>query len=211
MGRVAIFLLVLLGLAGTASASEFFEVGADSLLFSEIGTLVRVTDPGSGGVTLHLIESITWIRIYGTREYGSEDWEVYPTPVYLCPTFEMTPGFAWRFLDDDFGNARTAEAVGQEVVTVPAGTFANAWRVEVTRDDQPSVLDEVFWFVVNLGIVKHTDWEGGQAVYKSELLSSDVSGLGFFPLELGNTWQYTEGSVEAVGRSVGGLKALFRD
>ena len=71
---ILVLLLALSASAGVACAGELFEVGADSLLFSQIGSLVRVTDPGIGGATYHAFEVGNWIRIYGVRDYGSEEW-----------------------------------------------------------------------------------------------------------------------------------------
>lgn len=211
MGRIALScLLLLFALAQPAGAFETIEVGADSVLFSEIGALVRVTDFGVGGATLHLVDSITRIQIYGVRNFGTDEWSIPPIPVYLCPTFEMLPGLAWKFPDDNFGNARTAEAVRQESLTVPAGDFPNAWRVEVTRDDQPSVVNEVYWYAANVGLVQRTVWEGDELVSKSELMSYSVNGVGYFPLVWGNTWEFTDGTVELGARSVGSLKDLFQ-
>ena len=206
---VITLLLVLAG-PGDGLADETFEVGADSLLFSEIGTLVRVVESDGNGATYHCVESINRVRIYGIREFGSQEWFIPPVPVYLCPQTEMLPGLGWKFLDDDLGNTRTAEAVRQEAVTVPAGNFTNAWRVEVRRDDQPGVLDEVFWYAANVGIVKRAEWSGGQVSVRSELASYDVRGFGYFPLIEGNGWQYTEATVPVGRRSVGSLKDLFQ-
>lgn len=205
-----ICLLILFAIPQQADAGETVEVGADSLLFSEIGVLVRLTDPGVDGSTLHMTESISRIRIYGIREYGSDEWEIPGAPVYLCPTFEMLPGLQWKFLDDDFGNPRTAVAVGAEALSVPAGNFLSAWRVEVTRDDQPSVLNEVYWYVLGVGLVQRVEYAAGEVVRRSELLSYDVQGPGFFPLFKGNVWQFSDATVAGGERSVGSLKDLFR-
>jgi hypothetical protein len=211
MRRIALIcLLPLFALTQPAAADETIVVGADSLLFSQIGVLVRLTDPGVDGATLHMAESISRIRIYGIREYGSDEWEIPGTPAYLCPTLEMLPGLQWRFLDDDFGNPRTAVAVGAEALSVPAGNFLSAWRVEVTLDDRPSVLDEVYWYVLGVGLVQRVEYAAGEVVRRSELLSYDVQGLGFFPLFEGNAWQFSDATVEGGERSVGSLKDLFR-
>jgi hypothetical protein len=202
--------LLLFTIAQPAAASEIVEVGADSLLFSQIGVLVRFSDPGVDGATLHMAESISRIRIYGIRDYGSDDWEIPPTPVYLCPTLEMPKGLQWKFLDDDFGNSRTAVSVGAEALSVPAGNFLSAHKVEVTRDDQPSVLNEAYWYVAGVGLVKRVEYEAGVVVRKSELLGYDVQGVGFFPLVEGNSWQFSNATVGGEERSVGSLKDLFR-
>lgn len=210
MRCIALTFLLLFAAAQPAGADETITVGADSLLFSQIGVLVRLTDPGVDGATLHMAESISRIRIYGIREYGSDDWEIPSTPVYLCPTLEMNAGLQWKFLDDDFGNARTAMAVRAETLTVPAGNFLSAWRVEVSRDDQPGVVNEIYWYVANVGLVKRVEYEFGLIVQKSELLSYDVQGFGFFPLVEGNEWIFEDATVEGGKRSVGSLKDLFR-
>ena len=212
--RFATVLLVLFGLQSEAWADELFTVTKDTLLFSSPGSLVRVVDPGVEGLTWHAFEEDLrgnfMVRLNGLREDGTDDWEIYASPpVYLCPTVQMIPGLVWQFPVDDSGSSRSAKVVGQEAVSVPAGEFLNAWRVDVTRDDQPGVVVQTLWFAVNVGIVKQVVFENGIPIRRSELQSYDVRGLGFFPLLAGNSWQYADVSVTGRARSLGALKGSF--
>jgi hypothetical protein len=214
--RFAAILLALVGLQSESSADELFTVTKDTLLFSSPGSLVRVVDPGAEGLTWHAFEADLrgnfMVRLNGLREDGTDDWEIYSSPpVYLCPTVQMIPGLVWQFPVDDLGFSRSAKVVGQEAVSVPAGDFLNAWRVDVTRDDQPGIVVQTLWFAVNVGIVKQVEFENGVPVWRSELQSYDVSGLGFFPLLVGNSWQYADVSVAGRARSLGALKGSFVD
>jgi hypothetical protein len=170
------------------------------------------------------VEGLTWqafeadlrgtfmVRLNGLRADGSDDWEIYSSPpVYLCPTVQMVPSLVWQFPEDELGFSRSAEVTGQEAVSVPAGDFVNAWRVDVTRDDQPGVVVQTLWFAVNVGIVKQVEFESELPVWISELQSYSVSGLGFFPLIVGNSWQYADVPVTSRARSLGALKGSFVD
>ena len=201
--------MLLLGSSAESGAGEYFEVTKDSLIGSQVGSLVRVIDPGVEGLTYHAYEAGNRLRLFAGRADGTDEWIVPTVPVYLCPTLEMFAGLGWKFPDDDAGNSRFALPVQAEVVTVLAGTFTSAWRVEVTRDDQPSVVQLTLWFVADVGIVKQVEWIGGVPVWKSELQSFDVEGRGFFPLVVGNWWQYADVTVPVEPRSLGGLKGQF--
>jgi hypothetical protein len=58
-------------------------------------------------------------------------------------------------------------------------------------------------------MVRQLDFEDGVVVRRLVLQSFNVTGLGFFPLIQGNSWQYGDESVGASSSSVGALKARF--
>ncbi|RKZ12306.1 hypothetical protein DRQ53_03085 [bacterium] len=211
----AVLILFIICAAGITDsrADQSFEVTADSLLVSEVGSLVRISEPGEVGQTLFAFEEppglpVSWIRLYAGRPDDTGEWEVFDAQQFLCPAFSMIAGQTWRFLDSDQGGWQTAEVIVSDMVTVPAGTFP-AWRVDVSEDDQPGTVKQRFWFAGNVGIVQQVEFEAGVVVWRSELSSYSVSGNGFFPLVVGNRWEYVEATVPVPGRSLGGFKAMF--
>lgn len=200
----------LLGVAVDSRADQSFTVTKDSILFSQQGFLVRIVEPGVSGTTFFAFESGPMIRIYSERRDGSDTWEVFGGAQFLCRALAMEVGNIWRFLDDeDTGEFRTAEVVSSENVLVGAGNFT-AWRVDVALDSKPDTVQQSLWFAGGVGIVKQVDWIGAAATRKSELQSFSVTGIGFFPLEIDNRWQYSDLRVPGVVRSTGVLKARYR-
>lgn len=214
MARTLFSLVAALALgASPARADRSFEVTADSTLNSEVGTLVRLVTDGEVGQTAFAFEDpvsdpSSLIRIYAGRPDDTGMWGVLVGRQYLCPTFSMAPAQSWRFLDGDADEERRAEVIGLESVTVPAGTFS-AWRVDITGVDLPGVVQSSFWFSGNVGLVREVDWNGPVIERSWDLASYQVTGLGFFPLEIGNRWEYTQSVVSARSRSVGLVKGRF--
>jgi hypothetical protein len=193
-----------------AHADQTFAVGADSVVFSRSGSLVRVTETGSPGVTYLAYETATTVRVYAERSDTDGQWEVLDDGQDYCPLKAMYVGLTWRFLDDDLGNTRTATVVDYESVSVPAGTFM-AYRADISVDDQPSVVTESLWFTVNVGMVRQLDFQDGAVVRRLVLQNYGVSVIdpGFFPLVQGNTWEYADESVETRPSSLSTLKGSF--
>jgi len=207
---VVFLISCLLGGAADCHADQSFTVTKDSLLFSQPGFLVRIVEPGVSGSTFFAFEYGPMIQIYAERLDGSDTWEVFDGRQYLCRAYAMEVGNVWRFLDDeDTGELRTAEVVSTGNVVVGAGSFT-AWRVDVTLDSAPDTVQQSSWFAGGVGIVKQVDWDGSVATWTSELQSFSVTGIGFFPLEIDNTWEYADLSVPGVVGSVGVLKIRYR-
>ena len=209
---VALVLLLtsLLVTAADSRADQTFTVTRDSLLFSNAGVLVRVVPSAASGKTYFVFEYQNKIQIYAERLDGSDTWEVFDGRQYLCLAWQMNVGNVWRYLDDeDTGEPRTAHVISTDAVVVGAGSF-QAWRVDIALDSEPDTAQESLWFASGVGIVKQVDWLGGVAVARSELQSYSVDGLGFFPLEIGNTGQYADLTVPATVGSLGALKTRYR-
>jgi len=145
------------------------------------------------------------LRIYGFRPWG-EEWQILPTTTYIVQQASLSIGDSWAgFPDDNFGSTTaTVEAV--ESVTVPAGVFNNAYRVD-TRidahgpDSQPR---ESHWWVAGVGFVLNIGYDdGGSVEYTTQLVSFIGSGSDFFPMNLGNVWIYEE--------TPGGISAAHDD
>ena len=206
-----VFLLAcLLVTALGARADQSFTVTKDSLLFSNSGFLVRVVESGSPGKTFFAFEYENKIQIYAERPDGSQTWDVLDGRLFLCQAWAMDVGNTWRFLDDEeSGERRTAAVVSTGIVVVGAGSF-QAWRVDIAVESAPDLVQESIWFAATVGIVKQVDWIGGAAVGRSELQDFNVTGFGYFPLEVDNTWQYADQTVPGAVGSLGVLKSRFR-
>ena len=199
-------LFIVAGWFADARADRTISVAADSTVFGQPGSLVRIVVNAAESRTFAAVESESQILVYAVRPDVTGEWSLLDPGQYFCPEFAMSPGQRWRFLDDEDGATRTAEAVGLENVSVASGDFL-AWRVDVSRDDQPSAVVLRMWFAGNVGLVKEVVFDGGARVARTELESYTVSGSGYFPLVVGNTWTYADLPVAADASSVGRLKA----
>jgi hypothetical protein len=205
--RASLLVLVLIA-AVPAQAQRTVTVGADSLVFSQPGSLVRVVDAEAPARTYLAYESAANVRMDARRLDSDGQWEPLDPVQYYCPTLAMTIGQAWPYLVDDAGQTRTAEVVAFENVSVPAGDFM-AWRVDVVVDDRPGVVTHSLWFAGNVGMVQEAGFLDGTVVRRLALLDYSVSGPGFFPLLPGNTWSYIDISVDNRRLSVSALKRSF--
>jgi hypothetical protein len=71
----------------------------------------------------------------------------------------------------------TAEVVGQEDVTVAAGTYKGAWKVKLTSTQGGETLDTYAWYAKGTGSVKtHSEntVQGYSMVYNQELTSATI-------------------------------------
>jgi hypothetical protein len=71
----------------------------------------------------------------------------------------------------------TAEIVGQEDVTVVAGTYKGAWKVKATMTQGGSTFDMYYWYAKGTGMVKahfESSYQGYSQVYNQELTSANI-------------------------------------
>lgn len=114
--------------------------------------------------TSYVRETATALLSY----YGLEDTN--PDTMAILP---LSPGKTWRVSPNT-----TAEAVGQEDLTVIAGSFRKVWKIKYTSTDSSETFD-VFMFLANhVGSVR-THWEveplqGYRQVYNEELASYSI-------------------------------------
>jgi hypothetical protein len=96
--------------------------------------------------------------------YGSLD-DTVPDTLLALP---LSAGKTWHFW-----GSLTAEAIGQENVSVKAGYFPSAWKVRI----RTGLGDEFIWFVDHVGQVKlhvESSFMGDSMVYHDELASYDI-------------------------------------
>jgi hypothetical protein len=109
---------------------------------------------------LEFVETMTWDTLLpNTAEttylYETDDYlliyddlaDTVPDTSLVLPFEE---GNTWLVYADSL-DTLTAEVVGQETVTVPAGTFEDCWDIEYTSLGQT----QHNWFALDVGPVKH--------------------------------------------------------
>lgn len=195
-------------LALPAGADMTFTVTKDSTMDGNAGQLLEVTEPGYPTETFFLFVEDGLVRAYATRDNSTGAWQTPLIPIYLVPSTSITAGQTWAFLPTGSAFLTQAEAIKEESVTVGAGTF-DCWRVEITAVGSPDDVLAVFWFANGVGFVKQDEFESGASAWKVELESYSVSGGGYFPLDVGNTWTFLGLEVPNRASSMGDLKSRF--
>ena len=211
-GRICFVLLCAIILAGApASGDEILTVTADSTMDGNAGVLLEIQDPpGTLAETRFVFNQAANIRVYATRSAGSPDWTVHPVPIYLVPKNKIDPGDTWRYLDEDDGSETIAEAIVEEPVDTPAGTFI-AWRVDIALASNPTELVRSVWFASDLGIVREVEYFDQWVEWEGLLDTYSAAGNGHFPLIVGNTWWLLTGAVSNEPTSMSTIKGQFRD
>lgn len=208
---IALASAALLAATSPAFSAQTFELYADSTMDGHNGSLMRVIEPGYGGITVFFFEEEGKNRVYAERPLGSDAWTVKPGAQYICKSTTMTIGETWRFLDD--GVEETQATVGaQESVTTDAGTFS-CYRVDVERVSNPGTVIESLWFSDGVGLVKERDFFDGPTPsdWQAELLNyTIVGGSGFWPRSVGNVWNYKETILPVETTTWGAIKSEFR-
>ncbi len=75
------------------------------------------------------------------------------------------------------GSSGTAEVIGQENVTVKAGTYKNAWKVKLTTAMGGTSDNMYYWYAKGIGLVKmHYEFTAGGYTqkYNQELTSATI-------------------------------------
>ena len=198
ISALAVFTWLALSCGLAAAATLTLTVQADSTIAGNPGKVMYEEFVESGSPAeisgFLVFQEAGKHRLYASNEEGGP-WDVIPSAIYIVPVSSMTVGETWVGLPDDLGTATTAMVGAIESVTVPAGTFANAYRVDIRPDgagpgSQPL---EQFWFVSGVGFVRNVGFfADGSPDYTQELVSYSGSGTGFFPGDVGNVWVYDE-------------------
>lgn len=90
------------------------------------------------------------------------------------PVMRSSPAVGQTWTED---SSTTATVVGQEDVTVTAGTYKGAWKVKFTTSANGRSMDTYEWFAPGTGLVKaSSDFtaNGVQTVSNSELTSATI-------------------------------------
>jgi hypothetical protein len=207
---VAVFVVCLAAFGAPALAGQTFEIVADSTLDGNAGFLMQITEPGENGATVFMFEEAGMIRMYAMRAHGFDFWVVFPGGQYICPVSAMSINDTWRFLDDE-GIETIATVIGLESITTAAGTFA-CYTVVVEDINNRGTVLQTLWFSSGIGLVREMDFfEGPTPInWQSDLQSYNISGgSGFFPLAVGNRWDYAEITNPTQATTWGAIKSKY--
>lgn len=178
---VFLVLIPVLGISVCAQADENITVVADSTFSGNVGFVVHSVQSDDSSVSVFMGLDSGKVRIYGIREFGSQNWDELAEPQYFVGSSPMNIGDTWRFLDSDDGIETEAEVVALESITVVAGTFS-AYRVEIVETNAPNEPFETMWLVEGVGFVRNQGFLNGELDWTDDLRSySIVGGSGFFP------------------------------
>jgi hypothetical protein len=103
-----------------------------------------------------------WVLAYSSLDDSTADTVMVTTP---------SVGKTWH------QGSATTEVVGQENVTVPAGTYKGAWKVKVLASQGRFTFDIYYWYAKGTGLVKLSyEWTflGHSKVYTEELTSATI-------------------------------------
>jgi hypothetical protein len=170
----------ILMMAGTTSASlDTFETGTVIITALEKANLtsgeevvkfknevtmhMRMPDSTLTNTTYsYMREAGDWILSYSDLSDTTADTAMVTTP---------SAGKTWH------QNTGPAEIVGQEDVTVVAGTYKGAWKVKATMTQGGSTFDMYYWYAKGTGMVKahfESSSQGYSQIYNQELTSATI-------------------------------------
>ena len=204
-------LLLILTAATSVMAGEVLTVVADSTLAGTDGFVIHATQTDGSGSSVFLVEEAGMVRLFASREYGSQSWDIEATVQYICPLTPMSLGDSWSSFTTDEGDETVAEVTAAENLTTDAGTF-QCYRVDIEKVSEPGVLVETMWFSWGVGFVRSQGYWNGYMDYRDELDNYFTIGgaTGYLPLDIGNWWSYAEVAVPSESVSWGAVKAMHR-
>jgi len=88
---------------------------------------------------------------------------------WLLLKFPLTSGKTWDF--DLYGSTVTAKIIGEESVTVPAGTFKNCIKIEYSQE---GIVGDRIWFSADVGMVRINEITEDMSYMDLQLLSYNI-------------------------------------
>jgi hypothetical protein len=201
----AIAAVALTGLSCSPAASDIFPMSIGSVWHMDVlvmtGTTIASLDTASTGtvvktavdktnlttgkeVVIYRYETTTHLRTpdstYTNTTYAycreDGDW------IFLYTSLDDTTADTLMVTSPSVGKTwhegtATKEIVGQEDVTVPAGTYKNAWKAKLTAGQDGYTLEAYYWYVKGAGLVKYSyvwTYQGQSKVYSEELTSATI-------------------------------------
>ncbi len=208
--NTTLILTLILAAATPVMADSALTVVADSTLAGHVGYVVVNTSTEDGGESIFLFEEAEKLRFFATRGFGTTTWDTLPTAQYVVQLNAMSIGDTWNFIDNGSGGPSVARVGAFEQVITGLGTFS-CYRVDIELVSTPGVIRENMWFAAGVGFVRSQGFEGGWMDWRDDLESyTIVSGSGFMPMGVGNTWNFIQVAVANETTSWGNLKSLYR-
>ncbi len=129
----------------------------------ETTTHLRTPDSTYTNTTyVYCREDGDWILVYSSLDDTTADTVMVTSP---------SVGKTWH------EGSATKEVVGQEDVTVPAGTYKSAWKAKLTAGQDGYTLEAYYWYAKGAGLVKYSyvwTYQGQSKVYSEELTSATI-------------------------------------
>jgi len=198
MKRFIVFISALLIFVALPAASQAFdriEVYADSTLYGVPGFLTTIEEAGNPPNSYFLYEDAGKVVVFAIRFGGDQVWYGTPLGTYLVPPSGSLVGDSWAFLPSRFGEPQTATIENFDHRSTPAGNFITA-SCAVRVDTDPTHMTGYFSVADGVGIVRSFAMDYLEvSTLRSYYL---VGGSGYFPLAVGNWWEYDVTYVSAV-------------
>lgn len=128
-------------------------------------TTVHLRSPDSTRTSTSYVyyrEDGDWVLGYASLDDTTADTVMVTTP---------SVGKTWQ------QGTATMEVVGQEDVTVPAGTYKGAWKVKFSASAGGTTFNMYYWYAKGTGLVKfYHEWTytGFSHIYTEELTSTTI-------------------------------------
>ena len=180
-------LFLIAGFATIASADFVFTIYADSTLAGQSGFLLREIDEEYSN-TFFVFPENGHTRVFATRDGDEQTWTILPAPsIYIAPATGDGIGASWTTFPDDFDRPSTATLEAFESITVPVGNITSSARCVVHPDVDPDETTEIRHWSEGIGLVSDFFPGDGADVLASYTI---LGGSGYFPLAVGNSWEY---------------------
>jgi hypothetical protein len=114
-------------------------------------------------------EYVIFYYIYVDENEGRWYYYLDDDTHWLLLKFPLTSGKTWNF--DLYGATYTATIIGEESVTVPAGTFENCIKIEYSEEG--IVVDRI-WFSADVGMVRVNEITEDMSYMDMQLLSYNI-------------------------------------
>jgi hypothetical protein len=183
------------------------EVVAEGSLDENPGFFLEVRVDGALDKTHFWFEEGGYIRYYAWKNAGEVEFQLYPEGTYLVKSGSMTIGDSWSSWW--WGEPSVATVVDTQIVEVPSGT----WLCYVVQDSVDTVVGRNL-YCQDLGLVYKVEFDvEGQVAELASYSPQPPGGSGFFPLAVGNRWEYDASPFTGVSTSTtwGCLKAAFAE
>jgi hypothetical protein len=170
-----------------------FEIVSEGMMDSHQGFYVEARDPGGPlFLSQFFFEENGYVRIFASKMPSEDTYFVYPEGTYWITTESLHIGQSWNSTYCCPRTPTIATVINTATMTIPAGTFF-CYEVEQRQADPPYEVEDYFWFSADCGLVMlgdPGDW--------TELQSYSLfGGSGFFPMAIGNQWNYSSRLVDA--------------
>ncbi len=196
-------LILVAGMTSAAAAYSLFEVYADTTMGGQAGFLMTIADSSDYYdedldewidflelERFFMIEEAGHARFYAFYDPDTSTWIMADPGYYLGPAPGEIPGNTWSTLPDDWDRASYSTLDRIENRVVPAGTFISA--ICIIRPTPPAAdgpdVTEYRHFSLGVGMIFDSWTADG---WEDELINySVVGGTGYFPLAVGNWWEF---------------------